>query len=313
MENNKASNMESSFVPKKKTFSEKFDDFRKSEGFYNYKKSKSAIIGTIIIIFILGVALIGPFFTVQDPYDIASLSLADAYKPPSFIDSDNTQFLLGTDQQGRDVLSAIVYGSRVSLYIGVAATIMASVFGITLGLIAGYFGGKVESFIMRLADIQLSFPSLLIALFLMTIFGRGIINILIALLLVGWVRYARTVRGATLSVKKSEYIEAARVIGLPNYRIVLKHILPNVLTSIVVLSTIQIGNFILTEATLSFLGLGVPVTEPSLGMLCSNGFVVLFSGMWWVTIFPGLYIMLIVFGINLLGDFLRDEYNPKLK
>ena len=147
----------------------------------------------------------------------------------------------------------------------------------------------------------------------MTIFGRGVTNILLALLLVGWVKYARTVRGATLSVKNSEYIEAARVIGLPSYRIIIKHVLPNVLTSIVVLSTIQIGNFILTEATLSFLGLGVPVTEPSLGMLCSNGFVVLFSGMWWVTVFPGLYIMLIVFGINLLGDFLRDEFNPKLK
>ena len=178
---------------------------------------------------------------------------------------------------------------------------------------SGYFGGKVDAIIMRIADILLSFPTMLIALFLMSIFGRGIANILIALSLVGWVRYARTVRGETLSVKKKEYIESTKVIGLPSFRIIFKHVLPNVFTSIIVLTTIQVGSFILTEATLSFLGLGVPITRPSLGMLCNNGFNVLYSGLWWVSIFPGLYIMIIVFGINLLGDFLRDELNPKLK
>ncbi|HRV98762.1 MAG TPA: ABC transporter permease, partial [Aminobacteriaceae bacterium] len=166
---------------------------------------------------------------------------------------------------------------------------------------------------MRIADIQLSFPTMLIALFLMSVLGRGVTNILISLTLVGWVRFARTVRGETLSVKKREYVEAARVIGLPNVRILFKHVLPNVFASIIVLATIQVGNFILTEATLSFLGLGVPITRPSLGMLCNNGFTVLYSGLWWVSILPGLYIMIIVFGINLLGDFLRDELNPKLK
>ncbi|MDK2918150.1 MAG: peptide/nickel transport system permease protein [Candidatus Petromonas sp.] len=291
----------------------KWRAFLNSEFIYNYKRSPTAIIGSIITILVLLIALIGPFFTVQNPYDMSTIDLTDAYKPPVWIEGGEAKFILGTDQQGRDILSAIVYGSRVSLIIGVTGTLLASILGITLGLISGYFGGKVDAFIMRMADIQLSFPTMLIALFLMTFFGRGIGNILIALCLVGWVRYARTVRGETLTVKKKEYIEATRVIGLPNFKIIFKHVLPNVFTSIIVLSTIQVGSFILTEATLSFLGLGVPVTRPSLGMLCDNGFKVLYSGLWWVSIFPGLYIMLIVFGINLLGDFLRDELNPKLK
>lgn len=291
----------------------KWELFLKSEFFYHYKKSKTAIIGSIITISILLIAIFGPLFTVQNPYDMTSIDLMDAYKPPIWIEGGEAKFLLGTDQQGRDILSAIVYGSRVSIFIGLVGALCASVIGITLGLISGYFGKRVDALIMRLADIQLSFPTMLIALFLMSFFGRGIGNILIALTLVGWVRYARTVRGETLIVKNKEYVEATKVIGLPNFRIIFKHVLPNVFTSIIVLSTIQVGSFILTEATLSFLGLGVPITRPSLGMLCNNGFDVFYSGLWWVSIFPGLYIMMIVFGINLLGDFLRDELNPKLK
>lgn len=291
----------------------RLEAFKASEGWYNFKRSKTAIAGAIILIFVFFMAFVGPAFAPQNPYDIAELSLGDAYKPPAWAEGGDIKFLLGTDQQGRDIFSAIIYGSRISLFIGIVGTLMASTVGITLGLLSGYFGGRVDSLIMRLADVQLSFPSLLITLFLMTIFGQGILNILIALLLIGWVRYARTVRGATLTVKQSEYIEATKIIGLPEHRIIGKHIFKNVLTSIIVLSTIQVGSFILTEATLSFLGLGVPVTEPSLGMLCSNGFSVLYSGLWWVSFFPGMYIMLIVFGINLLGDFLRDEFNPKLK
>jgi peptide/nickel transport system permease protein len=287
--------------------------FLDSEFFHNYKRSPSAIIGSILVIFVLLVAILGPLWTVQDPYNIASLELRDAYKPPAWIEDGEARFLLGTDQQGRDMLSAIVYGSRVSLIIGVAGAFLASLIGIVFGLVAGYTGGRTDAIIMRIADIQLSFPTMLIALFLMSVLGRGVTNILISLTLVGWVRFARTVRGETLSVKKREYVEAARVIGLPNVRILFKHVLPNVFASIIVLATIQVGNFILTEATLSFLGLGVPITRPSLGMLCNNGFTVLYSGLWWVSIFPGLYIMIIVFGINLLGDFLRDELNPKLK
>ncbi|SKC89064.1 ABC transporter permease [Maledivibacter halophilus] len=287
--------------------------FLESEFFHNYKKSPTAIIGSIIVIAVLLIAVFGPLFTVQNPYDMSDIDLNNAYKPPAWDEGGESKFFLGTDQQGRDIFSAIVYGSRVSLIIGIVGTFLASAIGIVLGLIAGYFGGKVDAIIMRIADIQLSFPTMLIAIFLMSLIGRGIINILIALSLVGWVRYARTVRGETLSVKKKEFIEATKVIGLPNFTIIFKHVLPNVFTSIIVLSTIQVGSFILTEATLSFLGLGVPITRPSLGMLCNNGFNVLYSGLWWVSIFPGLYIMIIVFGINLLGDFLRDELNPKLK
>lgn len=287
--------------------------FLRSEIFHNYRRSPSAIAGSIMVVLVLLVALLGPIWTVQNPYDIASLELGDAYKPPVWLEGGEAKFFLGTDQQGRDMVSAIVYGSRVSLFIGIAGTIMASVIGIALGLTAGYFGGKVDGIIMRIADIQLSFPTMLIALFLMSMLGKGVFNILLSLTLVGWVRYARTVRGETLSVKKSEYIEAAKVIGLPDLRILVRHVLPNVFASIIVLSTIQVGSFILTEASLSFLGMGVPLTRPSLGMLCNNGFTVLYSGLWWVSILPGLYIMVIVFGINLLGDFLRDELNPKLK
>ena len=287
--------------------------FFQSEFFYNFRRSPTAVAGALIVLFVLLVALIGPYFTVQDPYNMAELQLADAYKPPFWMEGGDPKFLLGTDQQGRDMVSAIVYGSQVSLVIGLLGTLMASAIGIVLGLVSGYFGGKVDALIMRIADVQLSFPSMLIALFLMSILGRSVANILLSLMLVGWVRYARTVRGETLSVKRNEYIEAAHVIGLPNWRILFRHVLPNVFASIVVLSTMQVGGFILTEATLSFLGLGVPISRPSLGMLCNNGFTVLYSGLWWVSILPGLYIMIIVFGINLLGDFLRDEMNPKLK
>lgn len=287
--------------------------FAESEFFHNYKRSKLAIIASVIFLSIILIALLGPFFTVQDPYNLSSLELKNAYLPPVWMEGGESRFILGTDQQGRDILSAIVYGSRVSLFVGIAGVAISSFFGICLGLISGYFGGKIDAVIMRIADIQLSFPSMLIALFLMSSFGRSIGNILIALSLVGWVRYARTVRGETLSVKKKEYIEATRVVGLPDSRVIFGHIMPNVFTSIIVLSTIQVGSFILLEASLSFLGLGVPVVRPSLGMLCSDGFKVLYSGLWWVSIFPGLYIVLIVFSMNLLGDFLRDELNPKLK
>ena len=287
--------------------------FFQSEFFYNFRRSPAAVAGALIVVLVLLVALIGPYFTVQDPYNMAELQLADAYKPPFWMEGGDPKFLLGTDQQGRDMVSAIVYGSQVSLVIGLLGTLMASAIGIVLGLASGYFGGKVDALIMRIADVQLSFPSMLIALFLMSILGRSVANILLSLMLVGWVRYARTVRGETLSVKRNEYIEAAHVIGLPNWRILFRHVLPNVFASIVVLSTMQVGGFILTEATLSFLGLGVPISRPSLGMLCNNGFTVLYSGLWWVSILPGLYIMIIVFGINLLGDFLRDEMNPQLK
>lgn len=288
-------------------------EFRDSEFWYQFKRSKTAVFASLLLSFIILTALFGPLFTVQNPYNLSQLELANAYKPPFWMEDGDSRFILGTDQQGRDVLSAIVHGSRVSLFIGFVGVALSSAVGIVLGLVSGYWGGKIDALVMRIADIQLSFPSMLIALFLMNTLGRGVGNILIALSLVGWVRYARTVRGETLAVKKKEYIEAMKVVGLPDRTIIFGHVMPNVLTSVIVLSTIQVGSFILLEATLSFLGLGVPVVRPSLGMLCSEGFKVLYSGLWWVSIFPGLYIVLIVFSINLLGDFLRDEFNPKLK
>lgn len=287
--------------------------FLASEFFFHYKHNIPAIIGSILVVFAVLVAVFGRFIAPQNPYDLTQISLIDSYLPPSWLEGGKAGYLLGTDAQGRDILSAIIYGSASSIMIGLVGMTASCLIGTTLGLIAGYYGGKVDALIMRIADIQLSFPSMLIALFIMSVFGRGVGKLLIALTMVGWVTYARTVRGETLSVKKMEYVEAARTIGLPNRIIIAKHVLPNVVNSIIVLATIQIGNFILTEATLSFLGVGVPITKPSLGLLVKTGFDVLFSGLWWASIFPGMYIMLIVFGINLLGDFLRDELNPNLK
>ena len=290
-----------------------FRRFLKSEFFYHYKHNIPAIIGTILVIFALFVAVFGKFLVPQNPYDMTQIDLGDAYLPPAWQEGGKPEYLLGTDNQGRDILSAIVYGSISSLTIGLGGMLLSCTLGTTLGLISGYFGGKVDSIIMRIADIQLSFPSMFIAMFIMSVFGQGVDKLLLALTMVGWVTYARTVRGETLSVKKMEYVEAAKTIGLSSWKIIIRHVLPNVVTSIIVLATIQVGSFILTEATLSFLGVGVPVTEPSLGLLVKVGFDVLFSGLWWASVFPGLYIMLLVFGINLVGDFLRDELNPKLK
>ncbi|OUQ19731.1 ABC transporter permease [Lachnoclostridium sp. An14] len=290
-----------------------WEQFLKSEFFYHYKKNVPAIIGSILVAIAIFIVVFGRFFAPQNPYDLTQIDLADSYLPPIWQDGGKAGFLLGTDAQGRDIFSAIIYGSASSMMIGLVGAMASCLIGTTLGLIAGYYGGKVDAFIMRVADVQLSFPSMLIALFIMSVFGRGVGKLLVALTMVGWVTYARTVRGETLSVKKMEYVEAARIIGLPNQKIILKHILPNVINSVIVLATIQVGSFILTEATLSFLGVGVPITKPSLGLLVKTGFDVLFSGLWWAAVFPGLYIMLIVFGINLLGDFLRDELNPNLK
>lgn len=287
--------------------------FFKSKLFFHYRHNLSAIIGSVLVFAAILIAVFGRYAAPQNPYDLSQLNLMDAYLPPFWVEGGVAQYPLGTDAQGRCVLSAIIYGSASSLIIGVIGTITSCVIGTFLGLIAGYYGKRWETVIMRIADIQLSFPSMLLALAIMAIAGRGIGKLLIALTLVGWVTYARTVRGETLSVKNMDYVHAVRVIGLPRSQILYRHILPNVSNSIIVLATMQVGSFILTEATLSFLGVGVPITEPSLGLLVKAGFDVLFSGLWWVSVFPGLYIMLIVFGINLLGDFLRDELNPKLQ
>jgi len=283
-----------------------------SEGFYNFKHNPQAIIGAVIVFLFVLIAIVGPYSTPQNPYDLKQLDLNNAFKPPIW-SGGQAPFLLGTDQQGRDLLSGMVYGVRVSMLVGVLATLFSFIIGTFLGIVAGYRGGWLDSLIMRIADVQLSFPAMLIALFIMVAFGRGIDKLIIALTLVGWVTFARTVRGATLAERNKEYVEAARVCGFPNRVIMFKHILPNVLTPLIVIGTLQVGNFILTEATLSFLGVGAPVTQPSLGLLLSTGYQVLFSGLWWVSVFPGLVLLLIIVGTNLLGDFLRDELNPRLK
>jgi peptide/nickel transport system permease protein len=287
--------------------------FMASELAHNWLRSASAIAGSIIILGFVVMVTAGPYLTAQNPYDVRQLDIMEAFKPPMWLEGGTGQYILGTDQQGRDVWASIVYGSRISLFIGLAAMLGSALIGATLGLVAGFYGGRLDTVIMRIADIQLSFPSVLIALVLMSAFGTGVDKVLIALVSVGWVVYARTVRGATLREKSREYVQAARVSGLPNHKIILKHVLPNVLTPLIVIATIQVGTFILIEASLSFLGVGVPITQPSLGLLIKNGFDVLFSGLWWISVFPGLFIMLVVFGINLLGDFLRDELNPRLK
>lgn len=287
--------------------------FLASQFVYNWRRNPSAVLGTLIVLACTIAVLFGPALVRQNPYDLTQLNLLDSYLPPVWLEGGDSRYLLGTDGQGRDVLASIIYGSRVSALIGLSAMMAACVIGTTLGLIAGFYGGKLDALIMRIADVQLSFPSMLIALFLMSAFGTGTDKILIALTAVGWVVYARTVRGSTLSEVRKEYVQAARVAGLSNLRIIRKHVLPNVLTPLIVIATVQVGSFILIEASLSFLGVGVPITQPSLGLLIKNGFDVLFSGLWWTSAFPGLMIMAMVFGINLLGDFLRDELNPRLK
>ncbi|MDQ0323764.1 peptide/nickel transport system permease protein [Pararhizobium capsulatum DSM 1112] len=289
------------------------DRLLSSELVYNYRRNIPAVLGSVLVLAFALLAIIGPFLVWQDPYDVSQLELMDSFKPPVWLEGGDPRYVMGTDGQGRDVLASIIYGARISAFIGLAAMICSCVIGTTLGLISGYYGGLLDAVIMRIADIQLSFPSMLIALFLMSAFGNGIGMILIALTAVGWVVYARTVRGSTLGEIQKEYIQAARVAGLSDAQIIRRHVLPNVLTPLIVVSTIQVGTFILIEASLSFLGVGVPITEPSLGLLVKEGFDVLFSGIWWTSAFPGLFIMFLVFGINLFGDFLRDELNPRLR
>lgn len=293
--------------------SAKKEGFFRSEFFHNFVRSPGALAGLLIVTFFVVLVTAGPLVTPQNPYDIGSLDLMDAFKPPVWMDGGDPAFLLGTDDQGRDLLSAMVYGSRISLFIGVSVVLLSCAIGTFLGLVAGYFGGRLDSILMRLVDIQLSFPAMLVALFIMAAFGRGLGKLVTALTIVGWVLYARTVRGSVLVEKKKEYVDAARLIGLSPFPIILRHVLPNILTPLIVIATIHVGTVILTEATLSYLGVGVPVTRPSLGLLVKNGYDVLFSGLWWSSVFPGMFIMFLVFGINLLGDFLRDEFNPRLK
>ena len=290
---------------------------------YHFTRSPLAVGAALVLALFLLMATAGPWLVPQNPFDSASLDLLDARRPPAWLPGGSIQYPLGTDSQGRDVLSTIVYGSRVSLVVGFAATLFAAGLGVALGLVAGYVGGRVDALVMRLADIQLSFPTILIALLIDGI-ARNVIRrdlhqelavpiLVLAVGLSNWVQYARTVRGSTLVERHREYVQAARLIGQPASFILTRHVLPNVLGPVLVLATLGFGLAILTEATLSFLGLGVPLTRPSLGTLIRIGNEVLFSGEWWMTIFPGIALVALVLAVNLLGDWLRDVLNPKLR
>ena len=280
----------------------------------DFASSRTAIVGAALLLAFIVVALLAPWLVPQNPYDLAKLDILDARLPPGSPSGDGTiHYLLGTDSQGRDMLSAIAYGLRISVAIGVVSTLCAAVIGITLGLIAGYSGGRVDSLIMRIADIQLAFPSILIALILLAFLRPGIGNIVAALIAVQWAYYARTVRGTALVERRKEYIEAARGLGLSTTRIVFRHLLPNCLPPLIVVATLQIASAIALEATLSFLGLGVPITEPSLGLLIANGFQVLFAGKYWISVYPGIALVLLIVALNIVADRLRDLLDPKLR
>jgi len=272
-----------------------------------------AVFGLVLLTIIMLTAIFAPLISPQNPYDLAQLDVMDSRLPPGSASPTGGTFWLGTDDQGRDMLSAIFYGLRISLSVGVIATVIALAIGLALGLIAAYFGGRIETIIMRIADIQLSFPAILIALILLAVLGQGTFKIIAALVTVQWAYYARTVRSAALVEKRKEYIEAARCLALAPPRIVFRHLLPNCLPPLIVVATVQVAAAIALEATLSFLGLGLPITEPSLGLLIANGYQYLLSGKYWISFFPGVALLLTIVSINLVADQMRDVLNPRLQ
>jgi len=279
-----------------------------------YFASRIAAVASAVLLMMILAALCAPLLAPQNPYDLMTLDIMDSRLAPGTRSGDGRMhYLMGTDEQGRDMLSAILYGLRISIAVGFASTAVALVIGLALGLLAGYAGGRVDSLIMRVADIQLSFPPILIALVLLAVSGPGVGKIIIALIAVQWAYYARTARSAALVERGKEYMEAAAGLGLSPARIVLRHLLPNCLPPLIVIAALQVASAISLEATLSFLGLGLPVTEPSLGLLISNGFQYLLSGTYWISFYPGLALLLTVAAINLVADQLRDVLNPRLQ
>jgi peptide/nickel transport system permease protein len=279
----------------------------------DFAESRIAMAGLALFVLILAVALGAPLLSPQDPYDLNQLDIMDGRLPPMSASGDGFIFWLGSDDQGRDMLSAIFYGLRTSLGVGALSALGALAIGMAAGLLAAYFGGRVESLVMRVVDIQLSFPSILVALILLAVLGQGTWKIIVALICVQWAYYARTVRGTALVERRKEYIEAARCLGLGHNRIVFRHLLPNCLPPLIVVVTVQVAHAIALEATLSFLGIGLPITEPSLGLLIANGFEYLLSGKYWISFFPGIALLVTIVAINLVGDQLRDVLNPRLQ
>ena len=297
--------------------------FLDSDMFYNFRKSRVTVVATIVTLAILLSAALAPWIAPHNPFDVATLSLLDSELPPSWAEGGDPRFFLGTDGQGRDVFSAILYGSRISLSVGLVSVALAMVIGVVVGLLSGYFGGLVDAVFMRVADVMLSFPTILVALLISGIVrgalpremhnSTALIVLVFAITITTWVQYARTVRGSTMVELNHEYVLAARLVGRRPMAIIFLHILPNVLGPVLVISTINLAMAVLIEATLSFLGVGMPPTNPSLGTLIRVGNEYLFSGIWWVVIFPSLTLVVLVLAVNLLGDWFRDTLNPKLR
>lgn len=279
----------------------------------DFAQSWLAVVGLGVMLLILLIAVIAPLIAPQNPYDLAQLDIMDGRLPPGSFSAEGLKFWLGTDDQGRDMLSGIMYGLRISLFVGAGSALIAGVIGSALGLVAAYAGGRTESVIMRLVDLQLSFPSILVALMVLAFLGKGIANVMLALVMVEWAYYARTARGSALAERRREYIEAAECLALSKARIVFRHLLPNCMPPLIVVGTFQMARAIALEATLSFLGLGVPVTEPSLGLLIANGYQYMLSGKYWISFYPGIALLVTIVAINLVGDQLRDVLNPKLR
>lgn len=294
-----------------------------SDIFYSFTRSPSAMIAAFVTLSAVTAAMLAPLIAPFDPFDPAQISLWDGKLPPSWVEGGQEKYLLGTDNQGRDMLSTILYGGRLSIIVGLAAVALGMVLGVTLGVVSGYFGGVVDTVIMRLADVQLTIPGILLAILINGI-GRALLPlemredfavyvVIVAIGLTDWPQFARVTRGATMVEANKEYVQAARVIDLPHWLIMVRHILPNVMRPVLVLATIGLALAIIAEATLSFLGQGIPPTTPSLGTLIRVGNEYLFSGLWWITFFPAIALVVLVFAVNLLGDWMRDALNPKLR
>ena len=299
-----------------------WERFKKSYLLYSFKRDPIAIISFVVLVVLAAISLLAPVVAPYNTHDTGTFDLMDSETPPSWMEGGNEMFLLGTDIQGRDLLSTMIYGLRISFLIGIGAVLFQAVVGIVIGLLSGYIGGKLDAFLMRIADIQFSIPYLIVAIFTAAIFklAYGVgryeeLAIPLLIIIIGiseWPKYARTVRASVLGEKNKEYVEAARVIGISRWQIMYRHVLPNTMTPVLVISTIQVAEAIMSEAALSFLGLGMPVTKPSLGSLIEMGFEYIFSGSWWITFFPGILLVLVILVILLLGDWLRDVLNPKL-
>lgn len=302
--------------------SNRWDRFRNSLMFYSFTRNRTAMVSAAVVLIYILLSGLAPVIAPYDPWDQTQFDIMDSEIPPIGSVGSDTRFVLGTDAMGRDMLSTILYGTGISILIGIFATCLQAALGITIGLTAGYFGGRLDSFLMRAADIQLSFTTLMVAIVILAVFQAtvglrfyedfAIIAIILVIGIAEWPQYARTVRACVLAAKKQEYVDAAKVIGLHPGTIIYRHILPNTFSPLLVISTVQVANAIITEAALSFLGLGMPITKPSLGSLIRNGFEFIFSGSWWITAFPAIVLVVLILAINLLGDWLRDVLNPKL-